>query len=69
MPALSFGKVGSYDHTLQLRNDGRIVISNRKFIWGDNNQIYFPATAYPKLKVVWDEIHNRDGHTLAMKAN
>lgn len=68
VPPLAIGKTGNYDLTLQVTKDGRRIIATRTFTWGENSQIYFPATAYPLVKAAWDEIHHRDGHTLAVKA-
>ena len=47
--------------------DGRKLIYNRQFEFGKDNQILFPAAAYPQIKKVFDFIQEQDGYTVSLR--
>ncbi len=69
IPPVQIGDVASYQNTLATAKDGKKLTSSRTLIWGIKGEMYYPQTSYPHLKKAWDEIHDRDGHTLALKAD
>lgn len=69
VPALAIAKVGTLEPQLRVTKDGRKLFASRKFTWGLTGEMYFGAEAYPQLKAAWDMVHQRDQHTLALKAD
>lgn len=61
------GDVTSYDGKLMVTKDGRNLILMRKFFFGGNDSIVFPANSYTQLKAVFDVLTERDNHTIALK--
>jgi len=47
-------------------NDGALVCQ-RELIFGRNAMLHFPVESYKDVKTVFDEIHRRDTHTLALR--
>jgi hypothetical protein len=39
----------------------------RDFTFGKDGYLSFDRETYPKLKNVFDEVHQRDNHTIALK--
>lgn len=44
--------------------EGKVIDCQRKFAF---DGLLFPASAYPQLKNVFDELHKRDNHTITLK--
>lgn len=59
--------VGTYDVNLSVTKDGKKLVYERKFRWGNEGRLYFPASAYAELKRVFDYIHQQDGHAITLK--
>jgi hypothetical protein len=64
-PPLDFGPLGSYKVRLATRKGE--VIARRDFVFGREDRLVFPKSAYPTLKNAFDDIHHRDNHVLALK--
>ncbi len=65
----SFGieKIGAYEVKIGVTTDKRTLVYKRKFFFGGENRIIFPASSYPKLKQVFDTIYEADNHTITLK--
>jgi hypothetical protein len=65
------GQLSQYDVTLGLTKDNRTLIYKRKFFFGGGGRDYlrlrFPATAYDRLKIYFDELNKQDNHVLSLK--
>jgi hypothetical protein len=66
-PSLVFAPVGSYKLKISVTKTNRIIF-HRELIFGNNQLLLLAADAYPKLKGVFDAIHDRDTHLLTLKA-
>lgn len=66
---MAIGEIAKYDPRLAVTKDGRKLIASRRLTWGMKGEMYYPRDAYPQLKAAWDQIHQRDSHTLALKAD
>ena len=64
---LNFGEPGSHVVQLGLKN-GTVLAAKRSLRFGASETFWFPKTAYPQLKKVFDEFHRRDTLTMALKA-
>ncbi|MCE5308358.1 MAG: DUF3857 and transglutaminase domain-containing protein [Acidobacteriales bacterium] len=64
--SIDFGKPGSYSLQMGLSKDGALVC-RRELIFGRNAMLHFPVQSYKDVKTVFDEIHRRDTHTLALR--
>ncbi len=65
--SLESGKVGAYQVMLATADDGRKLIYKRVLVFGLNDNIYFPVSAYEPLKGLFDFIHEQDGHTVTLR--
>jgi hypothetical protein len=54
---------------ISVTKDGRTLVLNRKFFFGGNDGILFPATSYAGLKSLFELIHKNDNHTITLKQN
>lgn len=61
------GKVGKYDVRILVTKDGRTLIYKRSFFFGGEQTLLFPVESYPQLKLMFDELHKRDDHTITLK--
>jgi hypothetical protein len=57
------GQVCKYDVDLSVSSANTLVYK-RKFNFGE---ILFPTSAYQSLKQVFDELHKRDNHVIALR--
>jgi len=63
---LDFGPPGSYRVKLVVK--GRVELSaQREFVFGKGGALAFGRSGYPQIKGVFEEIHARDGHILALR--
>lgn len=60
-------EVGKYTVDIGITKDQRTLMYKRNFTFGVGGKILFPAKAYPQLKIIFDTIHELDGHTIALK--
>ena len=47
--------------------DQSTLIYNRKFFFGGNGIILFPADRYAAIKQLFDELNKSDNHTITLK--
>lgn len=59
--------VCKYEIKILVTDDKRTLIYKRKFIFGMGGVILFPSETYQQLKNVFDTLHNRDNHSIALK--
>jgi Domain of Unknown Function with PDB structure (DUF3857) len=65
---LQFG-TGSYSLGMVISKAATTtLVVDRDFTFGANGSLYFAPDNYPTLKKVFDEVHIRDTHSLALKA-
>ncbi|HUK91502.1 MAG TPA: hypothetical protein VLZ81_13955, partial [Blastocatellia bacterium] len=65
---LTSGTSTKYVVTIQVAKDKKTIYYKRDFFFGGGGSILFPATTYPNLKQLFDIIHERDEHTMSLKA-
>jgi hypothetical protein len=63
---LNFGAPGEYKLKLSVRGQSELV-AERELTFGKQGIFFFESKAYAQLKVVFDEIHRRDNHTISLK--
>lgn len=65
---LDAGTTSKYDVKIAVTKDGRTLIYNRKFFFGNQSGgLLFPVASYNQLKMLFDELHKRDNHTITLK--
>jgi hypothetical protein len=64
--SLNFGAPGSYTLKLVVK-DHRELVATRELVFGKGGSLAFPVDLYPKVKNVFDAIHQHDEVTLALK--
>ena len=62
-------KVSAQRIKISVTKDGHTLILKRKFFFGGNDGILFPATSYAPLKSLFEMIHKNDNHTITLKQN
>jgi len=60
-------KHAGYDVKIGVFDGGRAIQYRRTFFFGGGNALLFAPNAYPTLKQIFDELHERDNHTIAVK--
>lgn len=69
------GDIAAYEIRIQINNESRTLTYKRNFFFGGGGALVFPQigneavlpTVYKQLKTLFDLIHERDSHTLALK--
>ncbi len=61
--------VCKYEVKTLVTDDKRTLIYKRKFFFGAGGVILFPSDTYLQLKSVFDTLHSRDNHSIALKQN
>lgn len=64
--SITFGTPGRYDVNVAISKDRRLVYT-RKFSFGAGGQILYQPEVYPRLKRVFDAIHEADDHIVTLK--
>ncbi|HEX5736432.1 MAG TPA: DUF3857 and transglutaminase domain-containing protein [Blastocatellia bacterium] len=59
--------VCKYEVKTLVTDDKRTLIYKRRFLFGAGGVIFFPSEAYQQLKSVFDTLHSRDNHSIALK--
>jgi hypothetical protein len=60
--------VSKYDVKIAVTEDGRSLIYRRSFYFGGGGSaLLFPASSYPQLKGLFDELNTRDNHPITLK--
>ncbi|HEY9401805.1 MAG TPA: DUF3857 domain-containing protein [Pyrinomonadaceae bacterium] len=65
--AINAGQTGRYDINIGVTKDGRTLVFNRKFYFGNKTGLLFPVASYAQLKTLFDEVHKRDNHMITLK--
>ncbi|HSO75563.1 MAG TPA: hypothetical protein VLU47_12075, partial [Blastocatellia bacterium] len=58
---------GKYSVAIAVSKDGRTLDYKRSFLFGAHGSILFQRTAYDRLKRIFDELHERDNHTITLR--
>ncbi|MBA2340558.1 MAG: hypothetical protein H0V88_09195, partial [Pyrinomonadaceae bacterium] len=66
--SLSGGPLTSYTVRAATADNGKTLIYERRFQFGTNEVLTFDTATYPKLKIYFDNVHEQDGHTIALKS-
>jgi hypothetical protein len=66
---ITLGAIGDYAVEVRKTVDGRRVIYRRRFDWGRDMRILFPASEYTRLKQAFDKIEEQDRYTISLKEN
>lgn len=59
-----FGAAGSYDTSIGVTKDQKILVYKRKFRF---SALMLPKTNYPAIKAAFDAIHQADNHAITLK--
>lgn len=62
-------KISSLEISIYNSAADQKVFYKRKFFFGANNHVLFPATAYPALKKLFDLFHQANSHSVTLKQN
>jgi hypothetical protein len=65
--SVKIGEIGEYMVEVRKTIDGRKLIYRRRFEWGRNQLLLFPASEYERLKKVFDRIQEQDRYTISLK--
>ncbi len=60
-------KISSYEASMGITNDKRMLVMRRKFFFGGGGSLLFPAQSYTPLKNLFDQLHKSDEHTITLK--
>lgn len=52
---------------IAVSQDGHSLVLKRKFFFGGNDGILFPATSYTPLRSLFEMVHKNDNHTITLK--
>jgi len=66
-PPFTAGAVSKYEVTMGLTKDETTLVYMRKFFFGGNDVILFPAERYTAVKNLFDELNRADNHTITLK--
>jgi hypothetical protein len=64
---LTVPDVGEYDFKLRYASDGHSLTYERVFDFGKSGHLLFPATGYPALKQVFDQVQELDNYTVELR--
>ena len=64
---MNLGSTGSYVFRMALNKASNELAVTRQFTFGAKEQISYFAKDYPAVKRVFDEVHSRDRHTMAIR--
>jgi len=62
-------QVSALDTKISASTDGRTLILKRKFFFGGNDNILFPASTYSAVKQLFEMVYKHDNHTITLKQN
>lgn len=68
-PMADDARIGSLEVKIGYDAPGHKLVYGRKFHFGGQSKILFPASAYVPLKSLWDAFHKIDSHTITLKQN
>ena len=61
------GDISQYKVNMGITNDQRTLILHREFFFGGRGILLFPQTSYSQVKLLFDELHKSDEHTITLK--
>jgi hypothetical protein len=64
---VEFGKPGSYGVAIGVSPANELTV-RRELVFGNEGMLIYPATTYPALKQIFDQMQVRDQHSLSIKA-
>ncbi|HYA15988.1 MAG TPA: hypothetical protein VEF06_00910, partial [Bryobacteraceae bacterium] len=64
---LNFGKAGGYEVRMTLNKATNELTTSRQLRFGDSGGTFFLPTDYAAVRKVFDDIHSRDTHSIALK--
>ena len=59
--------IGALNINIDLEKNTNVLKFSRQFYFGGKDKIYFPATAYKSLKVLFDSFHRADTSSISIK--
>jgi Domain of Unknown Function with PDB structure (DUF3857)/Transglutaminase-like superfamily len=63
----SAGDISKYEVHIGVTQDKHTLVYRRSFYFGNERSLLLPVKSYPQLKLVFDELHKRDEHTITLK--
>lgn len=63
----SAGAISQYKVDLGMSADGKKLVLRRDFFFGGGSNILFPGTSYSQVKLLFDQLHRNDEHTITLK--
>jgi hypothetical protein len=66
-PNLTFGKAGGYEVKMTINKTTNELSTNRQLRFGAEGATFFLPQDYATIKKVFDDVHSRDTHTIALK--
>ncbi len=60
-------QISGHSVKISVTTDGKKLFYRRKFFFGGNQTIMFPASAYTSLKQLFDMVNKHDNHTITLK--
>jgi hypothetical protein len=61
------GNVSQYQIKLGITDDKRTLILHREFFFGGGGMMLFPQTGYSQIRLLFDQLHKNDEHTITLK--
>lgn len=61
------GDISQYKVNMGITSDQRTLILHREFFFGGHGILLFPQTSYSQVKLLFDELHKSDEHTITLK--
>jgi len=61
------GAISEYKPSLAITSDGKTLVYKRTFFFGGGGNVLFPVETYPQIKAYFDQLHQQDSHTIALK--
>jgi uncharacterized protein DUF3857/transglutaminase superfamily protein len=61
------GQISEYKPSLAITSDDKTLVYKRTFFFGGGGNLLFPVQSYPQLKAYFDQLHQQDNHTIALR--
>ncbi len=61
------GVISKYNVSLGVTPDHKTLVLHREFFFGGDGNLLFPHTAYDQIKLLFDQLHRNDEHTITLK--
>ena len=66
-PIADTGKITSLKVTMSINSAANVLGYKREFHFGGDGKVFFPQTAYPALKRLFDSFHRTDSQVITLK--